>query len=205
MKQRPVGGGAYVGLQILTLSRVPLALVFGWSLLGSQHPLDTPSLVMVLTVLGAMELTDLLDGLLARRYRLASWLGEALDPLADSLSRSLVYFFLSLQGAVWGVVPLILLMRDVVVAYCRMAALSRGGAIASNISGKVKAVVQGLGAFAAILLLAQLPEGVGSHTGVLSGVVVVVTVGSSVQYVVRALRPHLEGELPSGSKNQDNQ
>jgi len=96
------------------------------------------------------EVTDLLDGFLARRYRMVSPLGKLIDPLADSTSRFSVFLAFvtapSVRADPWPVLLVAAIFyRDAIVAYIRTFAASTGTVLAARVSGKTKAVVQGVG------------------------------------------------------------
>jgi CDP-diacylglycerol--glycerol-3-phosphate 3-phosphatidyltransferase len=105
-----------------------------------------PSLEAAVAALGLallVELTDGLDGLLARRYGWQSALGRFLDPLADSVAR--LTAFVALHSAdrllpLWML--LCLLWRDQLVAYLRVDAARRGLDVGARSSGKIKAAAQ---------------------------------------------------------------
>ncbi len=185
---------AFLGLQALTFARLPLALGYGWFLESSRFPLAGGGLTGALGLLAILELTDSLDGWLARRYGLFSSWGEAFDPLMDSLSRFVVFWSLARCGAVWTAVPLIMLLRDIIVAYCRLASLLGGGPIAASWSGKTKAVVQGTSALVATLLLGAA-SWEPAWTSFLSWLVGGVTVLSGLQYVWRATQATMRGNV----------
>lgn len=64
----------------ITLARLLLVPVFGWSIVAGRAAL-APALLV------ALALSDWLDGFLARRYRVESPLGALLDPIADKLAQ----------------------------------------------------------------------------------------------------------------------
>ena len=72
-----------------------------------------------------IEFSDLLDGHFARTRKQESELGKVLDPFADSLSR--LTYFVAFAGS--GILPLwillILIYRDVSVAYIRVMVSTR--------------------------------------------------------------------------------
>ena len=136
------------------------------------------------------ELTDLLDGLVARRTGTASQLGGIFDPLSDSLSRLTIYFAMALAGWVSIAVPLVMAGRDIVVAYTRIANALTGGRTAARISGKIKAIVQSAG-IPAVATLALWPASPAIEAGrwAAGGCVIAVTLWSLVDY--------LRGSLPA--------
>jgi CDP-diacylglycerol--glycerol-3-phosphate 3-phosphatidyltransferase len=173
----------------LTLSRLGLAAVFcvGVSLCARPGGLSAGT-VVGLVILGLLEeLTDFLDGFVARKYRLASELGGILDPLADSLARLAIYFALALAGWVTVAVPLVMTGRDIVVAYSRIVQARVGGHTSARLAGKIKAALQGAG-FPVLVVLAWLgdvwrPEVVGTVRTALSGTLVLGTAWSAWAYV----------------------
>ncbi|WP_052436793.1 CDP-alcohol phosphatidyltransferase family protein [Georgenia sp. SUBG003] len=114
--------------------------------------------IVVLVVAGA---SDWLDGVVARRFRQTSRLGQLLDPAADRL-----YIFVTLMGLAWrDLVPwwlvLVIVLRDVVLA-CLLPVLNRHGygPLPVHLAGKA-------GTFALmyafpLLLLANVPGLVGT-------------------------------------------
>jgi CDP-diacylglycerol--glycerol-3-phosphate 3-phosphatidyltransferase len=124
----------------LTVARIVLApvffLLFELAGAGSAAFLAAAWIVLLL-----IELTDLLDGFVARRLRQESELGKVLDPFADSVSR--LTYFVALAGAailpLW--VLLILIYRDVSVAYIRVILSRNGHLMPARASGKAKAWV----------------------------------------------------------------
>lgn len=94
---------------LISFLRILALPVFLWVLLG----LDRPLLAAVL--LGVISVTDLLDGMLARRLGQVSEIGKMLDPVADRL----VVFAGVVGGMAAGLVPLwlgaSLLIREAII------------------------------------------------------------------------------------------
>ena len=103
-----------------------------------------------------IEVSDLLDGYFARKFDLVSDSGKILDPFADSFSR--LTYFLCFAGA--GIMPLwiflILMYRDLGVAFIRQTACRYGIVFASRLSGKLKAWVYAFSGFAGIFVFSSL-------------------------------------------------
>ena len=168
-------------VQALPAVRVPLAIAFAIAL---PHSVDSPPrLLGCLALLLLQELSDLLDGLLARRLEVVSEWGQMFDPFADSVSRLIVYWSLATAGLTFAVLPLVMALRDVTVAYSRLVASVHGGSVSARWSGKVKAVVQGLGAAFLLLAPLHLPWTGSGSPAVVSWIVLLVTAGSAVEYV----------------------
>jgi CDP-diacylglycerol--glycerol-3-phosphate 3-phosphatidyltransferase len=123
---------------ILTWGRIALAPIFFlfYELAGVYSPY---LLAGVWGIFGLIEFSDLLDGHIARALKQESEIGKVLDPFADSLSR--LTYFVAFAGS--GILPLwillILIYRDVAVAYIRVMVSRRMVSMPSRVSGKLKA------------------------------------------------------------------
>lgn len=170
---------------LLTISRGPLAVAFAVLFLTAGP--GWMRIALGFFLLGAMELTDLLDGFAARRFDVATEWGAALDPYMDSFSRLIVYWTLACAGLILPLVPLVMALRDVTVAYCRIFLARAGHTVAANWSGKIKAVVQATVAIVIVCepvyepLLGSWPASLGAW------IVIVVTLISAAEYVKQAV------------------
>jgi len=173
-------------LQLFTLLRIPLAMVLATVLLYCDHHLTLVIVVCVFIVL-LIELTDMLDGLIARRAGIVSEFGAMLDPYADSISRLIVYWGFACAGLVIALVPLAMAFRDITVAYCRITLTRFDRSVSAKLSGKIKAVIQGVGAI--VIILGPLYwRFTGKWTiAALSWVVVSVTLVSIIEYAAAAI------------------
>lgn len=122
----------------ITFVRILVSFVaFGLVLSG-----DIKLLLVAIILIAYSELTDMLDGYLARRDNCITSLGKLLDPLSDSISRFIYFFAFGYMGLfpLWLVV--ILFVRDIIVAYIRTYMSLMGIAMGARWSGKAKALVQ---------------------------------------------------------------
>jgi CDP-diacylglycerol--glycerol-3-phosphate 3-phosphatidyltransferase len=170
---------------LLTVSRGPLAVSFAVLFL-TVGPGWT-RIVLGLFLLAAMELTDLLDGFVARRFGVVTEWGAALDPYMDSFSRLIVYWTLACSGLTLPLVPLVMALRDVTVAYCRIFLARAGHTVTANWSGKIKAVVQGVTAMVIVGEPVYRPLLGSWLTSLGAWVVIVVTLASAAEYVKQAV------------------
>ncbi len=175
---------------VLTFGRIVLAGVFAACLaaMDASGELTAAATAALATLAILEELSDIFDGMAARRAGTVTALGGILDPLADSLSRLTIYFAMAMAGWVSLAVPFVMAGRDIVVAYARIACAASGVSTSARTSGKIKAVVQGAGMIALILLAGTpIREAAGGSTaGIRTGVevaVVAVTAWSLVDYV----------------------
>ena len=72
---------------ILSIVRILLIPLFLWTYLGAA---GQPMFLIAAGILLFSGLTDLLDGYIARKYKMVTQLGKILDPLADKLTQAAV-------------------------------------------------------------------------------------------------------------------
>jgi CDP-diacylglycerol--glycerol-3-phosphate 3-phosphatidyltransferase len=122
----------------VTLLRVLLVVPF-WVVFGRE---GLPAAAVATACVFFMELSDLLDGTVARRLGIVSDLGKLLDPAADSFSRLAVFFALATRPAPGAAEPwfpargvVLLLFRDLGVSFLRQLAATRGVVVAARTTG----------------------------------------------------------------------
>lgn len=113
-------------------------------------------LMIAIILIAYSELTDMLDGYIARRDNCVTNLGKLLDPLSDSISRFLYFFAFGYMGIFPLWLVLILFVRDIIVAYIRTYMSLTGVAMGARFSGKLKAVVQFGGQYLLLFMLVIL-------------------------------------------------
>lgn len=111
-----------------------------------------PYILILLLVIS--ELSDLFDGLIARKKNQVTDLGKLLDPMADSIFRLSVFLAFT-QGVIQ--LPLLLVCvffyRDSIISTLRTICALRGVALAARLSGKIKAAMQAMTAFFILILM----------------------------------------------------
>lgn len=134
----------------LTLSRfVSAPIVLGLAMM-LVDPALTPSRVWVAPVMFALilitVLTDLFDGLVARRLKVVTDFGKIMDPVADSTFFMTLMFALSVTPRfgewfpIWF--PILVLWREVAMHVLRRYAALKQIVLAAKTSGKAKMVIQ---------------------------------------------------------------
>lgn len=88
-----------------------------------------------------MEITDLLDGNIARKTGSVTDFGKFYDPFADSFSRLTYFLAFLVTGFLPAWVFLLVLYRDITVSFLRLLAMKKSVVIAARPSGKIKAVI----------------------------------------------------------------
>ncbi len=132
---------------ILTMARVAAIPLVLW-LIDRGTPRDGVYAALVYT--GA-AITDLLDGILARRMGIVSVLGKFLDPLADKLLVTAALIWMVPMGRIpeWAVI--LLISREITVTGLRSIASSEGIVISAGDSGKSKTALQMIGILCLII------------------------------------------------------
>ena len=128
----------------LTVVRLAMVPVFLISFIISQNlpSLAVPCMVICLVCYLVAELTDLMDGKIARKRGLVTDLGKVMDPFADTLSH-VTYFLCFLY---YGIMPLwafvIIMWREYAILFVRMLlAKYAGKSMPANIFGKSNTVL----------------------------------------------------------------
>ncbi|NOR13713.1 MAG: hypothetical protein GQ545_10715 [Candidatus Aminicenantes bacterium] len=176
----------YILIQSLTLVRIPLSVIFLIVLSACKE--STLTLIIGLCLLLLIETTDAIDGHIARHFNLASEYGATLDPYADSISRLIIYSTLGSKNLVFLLVPLTMALRDITVAYARILLAKKNRSVSARISGKIKAIVQAIGSFLAILGPFYWDRIGNWSFYALSWIIITVTLLSSIEYVRDAFR-----------------
>lgn len=162
-------------------------------------PRNLAALVFVIA-----SITDILDGIIARRRGQVTTFGKLADPIADKALTGTVLIGLSLLGLLAWWVTVVILVREVGVTLLRLWVM-KDGVIPASRGGKAKTVVQ---AIAITMYLMVIPAGwlgPGLTTAwevlraVMMGVAVVLTVATGIDYVIRAAR--LRAHVRRGSSS----
>ncbi len=142
---------------ILTLFRLASAPIFLALFIGSgkngflpdaMH--DKTGLIACIIVMSLSEISDILDGIIARKFNQVSDFGKILDPYADSTFRLSCFFAFASQAhgkwiPVWMV--MVLFYRDMLVTVIRAFGIERRIFVHARASGKIKAIAQGSAIF----------------------------------------------------------
>lgn len=146
-----------VSANFITAARLPLApLAVGLLVTGTTWgTIGAAALALIL------ELTDILDGRIARSYGQVSSFGKLFDPFSDAFSRFTLFLGLYEIGVadLWMII--VIFYRDSSISFLRSVAAVRNVVLAARPSGKIKAIVQGVGTqavFVALVLRDLLPQ-----------------------------------------------
>lgn len=94
--------------------------------------------IVLIILYGVMEITDLLDGKIARKRNLVTDLGKVFDPFGDTISHLTFFtcFLVCKIMPVWAY--LIILWREFSQSFVRMLVMGKARPMAANIYGKIK-------------------------------------------------------------------
>jgi CDP-diacylglycerol--glycerol-3-phosphate 3-phosphatidyltransferase len=93
---------------------------------------------VALAVFATAALSDIADGVLARRTQKTSTMGALLDPIADKLLISSAFICLVGLGSVASWMVIIIVGREIAITGFRAIASSKGIHISSSAFGKIK-------------------------------------------------------------------
>jgi len=141
-------------------------------------------------VFAVAAFTDRLDGQLARSRGLVTAFGTVADPIADKALTGSALIGLSMLGLVPWWATLLMMGREIGITLLRFAVL-RHGIIPASRGGKAKTLTQAIAIGFYLLPLTELLDAdvaVAWVRGVLLGLAVVLTVGTGIDYILRAMR-----------------
>lgn len=140
----------FAWLMTITLGRAPLVLAAALCSLANVFA-PAPAWVVAAVALFALSaLTDLFDGLLARKWRLTSRLGALLDPLMDKVFNAIalpVAVFIAMynecvaHALVLLALDIVSTLRDQWVSFLRSVGSEYGADVKASWFGKVRTVI----------------------------------------------------------------
>jgi CDP-diacylglycerol---glycerol-3-phosphate 3-phosphatidyltransferase len=140
---------------LITLVRVLVAPVFAYFFItGFQHGRSATWILICAGIALLIEITDVLDGQIARARKEVTDFGKVFDPVADSLSRQTIFISFMVVGIIPWWLYLVFFYRDALMQLLRIICASGGLVLAARQSGKTKAVLQGASTFAVLAVLA---------------------------------------------------
>jgi CDP-diacylglycerol--glycerol-3-phosphate 3-phosphatidyltransferase len=133
---------------IVTMSRLFVAPVFAYLFIYSFRSSDgTGVLWGAVAIAVFIELSDAVDGLIARQRNEVTNFGKLFDPLCDSLSRQTIFLSFMVSGIIPLWMSLVFLYRDGLMAFLRTLCAYNGTVVAARKSGKLKAIFQAAATF----------------------------------------------------------
>jgi CDP-diacylglycerol--glycerol-3-phosphate 3-phosphatidyltransferase len=165
---------------VLTVARLFMVPVFGYLVLAIEQTDSVQWASAVVFLIAA--LTDLVDGVWARRYGLVTNFGKIADPIADKALIGTALIALSIQGEIAWWVTGIIIFREVAITLMRFWVIKQGVIPASR-GGKVKTVSQ---IVAIVAFLIPLNGWVDAVAQMSLGVALALTITTGIDYVIKA-------------------
>jgi len=165
----------------LTILRVILIPFFAMFLLTGMAGIYSDYIALVIFCVAS--LTDMLDGMIARKYNLITNFGKFMDPLADKLLVCTALICLLDLGRIPAWVVIIIIAREFIISGFRLVASDKGVVIAAGYIGKVKTVFQ---MAMIIMMILDFDNNVFyMATNVVMYIALILTVVSLVDYIAR--------------------
>ena len=136
---------------------------------------------LALAVFIIAALTDTLDGIIARKYKLITNFGKFMDPLADKLLVCSALICLIQLKRIDALIVTVIIAREFIISGFRLVASDAGVVIAASIWGKVKTVSQMLCICLLILNLDRLK----ALTDIMVWIMLALTVISLTDYIIK--------------------
>lgn len=136
---------------------------------------------IALTIFCVASLTDLLDGMIARKYNLVTNFGKFMDPLADKLlvCAAMICLLDTKILPAWAVI--IIISREFVISGFRLIASDSGVVIAASYWGKFKTGFQ----MAMIIMMIANIQALSLLTSIVMYIAVALTIISLVDYLIK--------------------
>lgn len=179
---------------VLTTIRILMVPFFVWALWesGTFGEESMTARWIAVGIFAVAMYTDKLDGDIARARGLVTNFGKIADPIADKFLTGAAWITMSLLGEIWWWITILILLREWGITIMRLLMLQTRVMPASR-GGKIKTVLQ---TAAILILLIPLAPFVGAWWLDFGwGLVIaalLVTIGTGLDYVVKALRAPTE-------------
>lgn len=171
---------------IITMARILCVPFFVWSLFAIES--DSPARWFSVLIFIIIMISDGVDGAIARKRGLITNLGKLLDPIADKALLGGALIALSIHNEFSWWVTIVILIRELGITTYRLVVVKRE-VVAASSGGKIKTILQSvlIGSLASPLEYVFAPW-YPTVESALTGVVLVITVYTGVQYLIAAGR-----------------
>ena len=97
------------------------------------------------------DMTDVVDGYIARKRNLVTNFGKLMDPIADKLLFCAAFVMMTYNGMLNPILCIVFVGREIIVSGFRLVTANSGKVIAANWLGKTKSTLQVIGIIAMLL------------------------------------------------------
>ena len=163
----------------LTVARLLIVPLFGYLVLGVTQTQSAQWAGATIFLIAAI--TDLIDGVWARKYGLVTNFGKIADPIADKALIGTALVALSITGEIPWWVTGVILFREVAITIMRFWVINHGVIPASR-GGKVKTVSQIVAIVAYLIPVSGWVDVVAQMS---LGVALAMTIVTGIDYAVK--------------------
>lgn len=157
----------------LTMSRIFLSPIF-FALYFIPVIPKIPAVVFLWILFVSIELSDLLDGAVARSTKSVSSFGKLFDPFADVIARMTYFVCFTFSGIMPLWAFLIILYREFGILFIRMLLVDKGITMGARPGGKAKAVLYMVSGILSLALFSV--ESLGWFPGIIPAFRVIIAV-----------------------------
>ena len=135
---------------ILTIFRIVITPLIVWLLIGFDG-LALHALALVLFLIAS--LTDLFDGIIARKLQVVSEFGKFMDPLADKILVNSTFITLNILDVIPIWITAVIILRDGLVTLLRWGMLANGVSMNTSRMAKLKTVFQYISMYVGLIFI----------------------------------------------------
>ncbi len=134
----------------LTIFRIAITPLIVWLLVGFDG-LALHALALILFLIAS--LTDLFDGILARKLQVVSEFGKFMDPLADKILVNSTFITLNILDVMPIWITAVVILRDIVVTLLRWGMLANGVSMSTSHVAKLKTTFQYISMYVGLVFI----------------------------------------------------
>ena len=135
---------------ILTIFRIVVTPLIVWLLLGFNNFFIHLAAFFLFLI---ASLTDLFDGMLARKLKVVSEFGKFMDPLADKILVNSTFITLNILDIIPVWITAVVILRDMIVTMLRWAMLSTGASMDTSKLAKIKTTFQYISLYVGLVFI----------------------------------------------------
>ncbi len=135
---------------ILTIFRIVITPLIVWLLIGFNG-FSLHLLAFFLFLIAS--LTDLFDGMLARKLQVVSEFGKFMDPLADKILVNSTFITLNILDVMPIWITAAVILRDMMVTLLRWAMLANGASMNTSYAAKLKTTFQYISMYVGLVFI----------------------------------------------------
>jgi CDP-diacylglycerol--glycerol-3-phosphate 3-phosphatidyltransferase len=118
------------------------------------------TMLLLWAIFTVSEITDMLDGIAARKMKETSDFGKLFDPFADTLMQLTCFLCFVIDGIIPAALFLVVLYREFGILFIRNLMLKKGITMGARMSGKIKTVTYVIAASAILFYIGMRRFGV---------------------------------------------